>query len=65
MNLLIISSANTSSQPNAVMIKLHDTVIADIAMGGASWTENVTRFTKFELEHNRRVHQAYLQIVDA
>ena len=53
MNLLVISSADTSSKPNAVMIKLHDTVIADIAMGGASWSENVTRFAKFELEYNR------------
>lgn len=44
-----------------MMIELHHTVVADVAVRGAYWSENVASLAKLKLEHHRRVRLIHLQ----
>lgn len=46
-----------------MVVELHDAVVADVAVGAARRSENVTRLTELEFEHERRVNQVHLHVV--
>ena len=64
-DLLVIAFANTGAQPDAMMVKFHNAVIADVAMGCTRWSKDETGLAKFKLEQERRVRQVYLHVVHA
>ena len=55
LDLLVIPLAYASSEPDAMMVKLHDTVVADIAVGRSDWPEYVAGLTELKLEQHLRV----------
>ena len=48
-NLLVIASANASTQPYAVVVKLHHAVVTDIAMRCTSRPEDIACLAELEL----------------
>ena len=44
-----------------MMVELHYTVVADVAVRGSHWSENVARLAKLKLEHHRRVRLIHLE----
>ena len=46
------------------MVVLDDTVVTDVAVGAAKWSEDVAGVAEFELKQHRRVCQASLQVED-
>ena len=44
-----------------MMVELHDTVVADVAMGRSNWPEDVAGLTELKLEYHWRVRQVHLQ----
>ena len=50
--LLIVSLPNACAKPDAVVIELHHTVVADIAVRGTNWPEYVTSLAELKLEHH-------------
>ena len=64
-NLLVVSLADASSKPDAVMIELHHTVIAQIAMGCPHWPEDIARLTKLKLVQKGRVRLIDVHVMDA
>ena len=48
-----------------MMVELHDTVVADVAMGRSNWPEDVTGLAELKLEYHWRVDQVHLIEVDA
>ena len=55
LDLLVVPPANACSEPNAMMVELHDTVVADIAVGRSDWPEYVAGLTELKLKQHRRV----------
>ena len=55
LDLLVVPLAYASSEPDAMMVELHDTVVADIAVGRSDWPEYVAGLTELKLEQHRRV----------
>ena len=55
LDLLVIPLAYASSEPDAMMVELHDTVVADIAVGRSDWPEYVAGLTELKLKQHRRV----------
>jgi len=47
----VIIAADTSTQPNAVMVKLCDTVVARVAVSRVRWPKNRTRLTILHPSH--------------
>ena len=47
---MIISFADASTEPYAVVVKLQNTIIACIAMGSSRRSKYITCFTIFEFE---------------
>ena len=45
----VITLSYTSSEPNAMVIKAHDTIIAIMAVTSSQWSDDVARFTVFHL----------------
>ena len=64
-DLLIIPPADARAKPNAMMVELHDTVVADVAMGCSDWPEDVAGLAELKLENHWRVRQVHLIEVDA
>ena len=52
-NLLVIASANARSQPDAVVVKLHHTVVTDVAVRCTSRPEDIACLAELELVHHR------------
>ena len=38
-----------------MMVELHHTIVADVAVRGPHWSENVACLAKLKLEHHRRM----------
>ena len=55
LDLLVIPLAYASSEPDAMMVELHDTVVADIAVGHSDWSEYIAGLTELKLKQHRRV----------
>lgn len=49
-DLLVVTFADTSAQPYTMMVKLKDTIVANVAVTGSGRSKNETSFAKFELE---------------
>lgn len=47
---VVVASTDTGAEPDAMMVKLHHTVVADVAVGAASRPEDVARLTELEFE---------------
>jgi len=60
-DVLIISFADARAEPYAVVVELHDAVVAQVAVAGPRRAENVATLAKFELEKKCQVH---LHVVD-
>ena len=60
--LLIVALAHTRAEPHAMMIELHHTYVAHVAMRAPRRPEPVARLTEFELENNRRMCLVHLQV---
>jgi len=58
--LLVVSLADASAKPHAVVVKPHDTVVANVAVRGAHRPEDEASLAVFEFEKQGRVHQADL-----
>lgn len=65
MNLLIVSLADASAEPDTVVVELHDAIIANVAVRGARRPEYTAGLAVFELKKHGRVHEADLEVVDA
>ena len=64
-DLLVVTFADTCAQPDAMMVKLHYTVIAQVAMAAARGSEYETSLTELEFKEERGVCQVHLHIVDS
>ena len=60
-DLLIIPLPDTCAKPNAMMVELHDAVVADVAMRCSDRPEDVASLTELKLENNWRVRHVHLQ----
>lgn len=47
-NLLVVSFADAGAEPDAVVVKFQDAVVADVAMACPWRSKNHASFTKFE-----------------
>ena len=45
---VVVEFADAGAEPQAVVVELPDTVVTDVAVGGALGSENHARFTKLE-----------------
>ena len=54
-NLLVIPPADACSEPNTMMVKFHDAVVADITMRSSDWPEDEAGLTELKLMHKWRV----------
>lgn len=64
-DLLVIATAYAGAKPDAVVIELHHAVVADVAVGAASGSEDVAGLAELELEEQGRMRQVDLHVVDA
>ena len=48
-NLLVIASANASTQPDTVVVKLHHAVVTDVAVRCTSRPEDIACLAELEL----------------
>ena len=48
-----------------MVVELHDTVVANVAVAAPSGPENVARLAELEFEQERRVSLVHLQVEDA
>ena len=62
-HLLVVALADASAEPDAVVVKLHDTVVAEVAMAAASRSKYVTCLAELEFEEQRLVGQVHLKVV--
>lgn len=49
VKICVVQFSNTSAQPNTVMVKAHDTIIAVMAVRRSQGPKDVTGFAKFHL----------------
>lgn len=54
--LLVVATANTSTNPHAVMIKLVNAIVADVAMRGPKGSENEARLAELQTTHLGHIH---------
>ena len=55
MSLPIVPFADARTEPNAVVIKALDAIIAHVAMTRPGWPENPARLAEFELVSHGRI----------
>ena len=64
-DLLVVALADAGAEPDAVVVELHDAVVADVAVGGANGAEDVAGLAELEFERYRRVRLVHLHKVHA
>ena len=47
---MVIPLADACAQPDAVVVKFLDAIVADVAVAGSWWPENITCLAIFEFE---------------
>ena len=54
-DLLVVPPADACTKPDAMMVELHDAIVADIAVGRSDWPEYVAGLTELKLKQHWRV----------
>jgi hypothetical protein len=63
VELVVVALANTSAEPDTVVVELEDAVVANVAVGASWGTKDVASFAKLLLKKVRRIGIQHLGVL--